>query len=345
MVGTTPSNLLAKVLDKLAELGAGLLADLVLGRAHDGLEDGEELAGEALNGGLLGLEHGDDHVEDGLVLAEVVPEREELDEAGQDLGKGHGLGVGLDHAGQAASGVVDKTSARVVSGLGAVNVKDRLEDLEDRAVVVDDVLVGAVGAKETSAEGSVGLGLRVLILQALGEDGHEALGVRSAATLHGLNAVGHGANGSGTLEALLGRGVLEDEGLEHLPELTELFAKGDSEASDDLKGGLDNEPVVLSGLLGGDLEVLEVVVIGLARVLLLEDEAEVGGDLLEGSRAGGAAGSQDGRSAKFKSGSNVAVDLGDNTPIRLLAWVAFDNVFIKTVDASRMISETASKVS
>ena len=329
MVGTTPSNLLAKVLDKLAELGAGLLADLVLGRAHDGLEDGEELAGEALNGGLLGLEHGDDHVEDGLVLAEVVPEREELDEAGQDLGKGHGLGVGLDHAGQAASGVVDKTSARVVSGLGAVNVKDRLEDLEDRAVVVDDVLVGAVGAKETSAEGSVGLGLRVLILQALGEDGHEALGVRSAATLHGLNAVGHGANGSGTLEALLGRGVLEDEGLEHLPELTELFAKGDSEASDDLKGGLDNEPVVLSGLLGGDLEVLEVVVIGLARVLLLEDEAEVGGNLLEGSRARGAAGSEDSRSAKLKSGGNIAVDLGDNTPVWLLACVPSNNRFVK----------------
>ena len=236
--------------------------------------------------------------------------------------------MSLDHAGQAASGVVDETSAGVISRLGAVNVKNGLEDLEDRAVVVDDVLVGAVGAKETSAEGSIGLGLRVLILQALGEDGHEALGVRSAATLHGLNAVGHGTNGSGTLEALLGGGVLEDEGLEHLPELTKLFAKSDSEASDDLKGGLDNEPVVLSGLLGGDLEVLEVVVIGLARVLLLEDEAEVGGDLLEGSRAGGAAGSQDGRSAKLESGGNVAVDLSDNTPVWLLACVPSNNIFV-----------------
>lgn len=164
LVGVTTSSLLAQVLDELAKLGAGLLADLVLGRAHDGLEDREELAGEALDSGLLGLEHGDNHVEDGLVLAEVVPEREELDEAGQDLWKGHGLGVGLDHAGQAASGVVDETSAGVVSRLGAVNVKDGLEDLEDGAVVVDDVFVGAVGAKETSAEGGVGLGLRVLVL-------------------------------------------------------------------------------------------------------------------------------------------------------------------------------------
>ena len=328
MVRTTSSSLLAKVLDELSELGAGLLADLVLGWAHDGLEDRDELAGKTLDGGLLGLEHGDDHVENGLVLAEVVPEREELDETGQDLGKRHGLGVGLDHAGQAAGGVVDETSAGVVGGLGAVNVKNGLEDLEDRAVVVDDVLVGAVGAEKTSTEGGVGLGLWVLILQALGEDGHEALGVRSAATLHGLNAVGHGADGSGTLEALLGRGVLENEGLKHLPELAELLAKGDSEASDDLKGGLDNEPVVLSGLLGGDLEVLEVVVIGLARVLLLEDEAEVGGDLLEGSRAGGAAGSQDGRSAKLESGGNVAVDLSDNTPVWLLACVPSNNIFV-----------------
>jgi hypothetical protein len=323
------TSLLAEVLDELAELGAGLLADLVLRRAHDGLEDGEELAGEALDGGLLGLEHGDDHVEDGLVLAEVVPEREELDKTRQDLGKRNGLGVSLDHAGQAAGGIVDKTSAGVVGGLGAVNVKYGLKDLEDRAVVVHDVLVSAVGAEKTSTEGSVGLGLRVFILQALGKDGHEALGVRSAATLHGLNAVGHGANGSGTLETLLGRGVLEDEGLEHLPELTELFAKGDSEASDDLKGGLDNEPVVLSGLLGRDLEVLEVVLVGLARVLLLEDEAEVGGNLLERSRAGGTAGSKDGRATKLESGGNIAVDLSDNTPIWLLACVPCDNVLFK----------------
>lgn len=153
--------------------------------------------------------------------------------------------------------------------------------------------------------------------------------MRSAATLHGLNAVGHGANGSGTLETLLGRSVLEDERLKHLPEFTELFAKGDSEASDDLKSGLDNEPVVLSGLLGGDLEVLEVVVVGLARVLLLEDEAEVSGDLLKRSRAGSTAGSKDGRSAKLESGGNVAVDLGDNTPIWLLACVPTNNIYVK----------------
>jgi hypothetical protein len=49
-------------------------------------------------------------------------------------------------------------------------------------------------------------------------------------------------------------------------------------------------------------------------VLLLKDEAEVGGNLLEGSRAGVAAGGKDGRAAKLECGSNVAVDLGDNTP-------------------------------
>lgn len=86
------TSLLAEVLDELAELGAGLLADLVLGRAHDGLEDGEELASEALDGGLLGLEHGDDHVEDGLVFAEVVPERKELDETGRTWGRGTAWG-------------------------------------------------------------------------------------------------------------------------------------------------------------------------------------------------------------------------------------------------------------
>jgi hypothetical protein len=198
--------------------------------------------------------------------------------------------VSLDHAGQAAGSVVNETSARVVGGLGAGDVKDGLEDLEDRSVVVDDVLVGAVGAEKASAEGSVGLGLRVLILQALGKYCHEALGVRSAATFHGLNAVSHGANGSGTLEALLRRGKLEDEGLEHLPKLAELVTKGDSEASDDLKRSLNDEPVVLGGLLSGDLGVLEVVVVGLARVLLLEDEAEVGSNLLKRSRAGGAGG-------------------------------------------------------
>jgi hypothetical protein len=78
-------RLLAEVLDQLAELGASLVADLVLGRAHDSLKDGQELAGKALDGGLLGLEHGDDHVEHGLVLAEVVPKRKELDKTRQDL--------------------------------------------------------------------------------------------------------------------------------------------------------------------------------------------------------------------------------------------------------------------
>jgi hypothetical protein len=258
--------------------------------AHDGLKDRNELASEALDSRLLSLEHGDDHVEDGLVLAEVVPEREELDKTRQDLGKRHGLGVSLDHASQAAGSVVDKTSAGVVGGLGAADVKNGLKDLKDGSVIVDDILVGAVGAQKTSAEGSVGLGLRVLILQTLGEDGHEALGVRSAATLHGLDAVGHGANSSRALEALLGRRKLQDEGLEHLPHLTELVAKSDSKASNDLKCSLNDEPVVLGGLLSRDLSVLEVIVVGLARVLLLEDEAKVGSNLLERSRAGGAVG-------------------------------------------------------
>lgn len=319
------SRLLAEVLDQLAELGAGLVADLVLGRAHDRLKDGQELAGEALDGGLLGLEHGDDHVEDGLVLAEVVPEGEELDETGQDLRQRDGLGVSLDHAGEAAGGVIDQTGARVVGGLGVVGVKDGLEDLQDRAVVGDNVLVGAVGAEESSAKGGVGLGLRVLVLQALGEDGHHALGVRSATTLHGLDAVGHGANGGGALETLLGRSVLEEERLEHLPHLTELVAESDSKAGNDLHGGLDDEPVVLGGLVGGNLEVLEVVVIPLARVLLLKDEAEVGSDLLEGSRAA-AAGSNDGRAAKLEGGSDVAVDLGDNTPGMAVSLCAFQSI-------------------
>jgi hypothetical protein len=294
---------------------------LVLGRAHDGLKDRDKLAAKTLDGGLLGLEHGDDHVEDGLVLAEVVPERKELDEAGQDLGQRHGLGVGLDHAGQAASGVVDETSAGVISRLGALDVENGLEDLEDGTVIVDNVLVSAVGAEETSAEGGVGLGLGVLILKALGQDGHHALGVRSAATLHGLNAVGHGANSSGTLKALLGRGELEEERLEHLPHLAELFAKGNSKASDDLHGSLDDEPVVLSGLLSGDLGVLKVVIVDLARVLLLEDEAEVGSDLLERSRATSGAGGEDGRATKLEGGSDVAVDFGNNTPVWLSACI------------------------
>jgi hypothetical protein len=325
------SRLLAKVLDQLAELGAGLIADLVLGWAHDSLKNGQELTGKTLDSGLLSLEHGDDHVEDGLVLAEVVPEREELDKTRQDLRQRDGLGVSLDHAGEAAGGVVDQTGARVVRGLGVVGVKYGLEDLQDRAVVGDDVLVGAVGAQETSAEGGVGLGLRVLVLKALGEDSHHALGVRSATTLHGFNAVGHGANGGGALETLLGRSVLEDERLEHLPELTELVAKSDSKASNDLHGGLDDEPVVLGGLVGGDLEVLEVVVIPLAGVLLLKDEAEVGSDLLERSRAGATAGSKDGRAAKLEGGSNVAVDLGDNTPGWLLACVLSKYILVERV--------------
>ena len=125
---------------------------------------------------------------------------------------------------------------------------------------------------------------------------------------------------------LIGPGPAEDGDADPL---AELFAEGDSEASDDLKGSLDDEPVILSSLLGRDLEILKVVVVGLARVLLLKDEAEVGGNLLERSRASGTAGRQDGRSAKLKSGGNVAVDLGDNTPTWLLACVPYDNVFVE----------------
>lgn len=304
-----------QVLDELLDLLAGLVAELLLGRCENLLQNRDDLGGQTLDDWVLGLVEGDNHLEDGLVLLVVLTERKELDEHRQDLVDRDVVGVGLDHASDTSGRVVQKTSFLLL-------VEQRLELCEDGVVVSENLLlVGALFAEKTGSVGSVTANFRVFVSEALKQHLHQCGGVRGDGCAHVANALGEGTDGGATLVLLLAGSVLEASLLENLVELTEGVTKGGGKACDDLHGGLDNKPVVLGRLHLDILGVLAIEVL-LADVLLLENGDDVLGDLLDcRSSVLAKVGGKEGGTTKLQGGGNVAVDVGDAAPVIVLSVI------------------------
>lgn len=284
-----------------------LVAELILRRAEDRLKDRDDLGSEGVDGGLALLVELVDALVDRGVLLVVLLQGQEIDQGGKDLGKRNTVGVGKDHAAQAARGVVLDTS---------------LGDLEHGGQLVEDGLVlgkvgVAVGGVEDELAGSVGsvaLGLVIGIRETLEEQVHKLAGVGGDGGTHVGSALSDHTDTGGALEVLgLGGGELQDGLLEDLPELREGGAKSDGEANNDIEGSVDNKPVVLGRALNLLLLIL-VTKILLARVRAGDDGAEDADGLLHELALG-----KDGRTAGLEGGGNVAVDLGNDGTFQQLA--------------------------
>lgn len=168
--------------------------------------------------------------------------------------------------------------------------------------------VGRVVDELAGGIGRVALGLLVGIGETLEEEVEKLGGVGSDGGLHVGSALGNDTDTSGTLNVLrLGSGKLEDRLLKHLPQLGKGRAKGDGEADHDVEGSVDNKPVVLGRALLGLLVLVLITEVLLARVRAGDEGADDGDNLLHEVVLG-----EDGGAAGLESGSDVAVDLGDN---------------------------------
>jgi hypothetical protein len=296
--------LFAQVLHKLSELRACLILQLVLG-AQCLLEDRHQGGRQLLDSGVVPLIQLDEHAEDGLVLLVILAEREELDEARQDLGDRKPVSVLSDEAADTTSCVVKET------GL-ILGVKKRLDLGEDgRQVLGNFVVVSGVLGQETHTVDGIGLGVNVLVRQAVEKDLEQTALVLCATLAHVADTLGNSANSGTALGGLLAAGVLHDRLLEHLPELGELAAESDSKAGDDLHGGLDDQPVILRGLVEVDFLTL-VAKILLAGVTLGDDSKQLLAHVRDSSAG---LHHQDRGTAELESGSDIAVDVSDSTPI------------------------------
>lgn len=88
---------------------AGLWLELLLGGAHDLLEDGDELRSELLDGGVGELVELVDGRVDGSVLLVVLLEGQDVDDGGQSLGNEAVVGVLGHHTAESTGDVVSHT--------------------------------------------------------------------------------------------------------------------------------------------------------------------------------------------------------------------------------------------
>lgn len=117
------------------------------------------------------------------------------------------------------------------------------------------------------------------------------------------------------MKVLRRAGKLKDGLLEDLPELAESRAEGGSQSDNDIKGSVNDEPVIL-GRASIDLLLLFLVTeILLAGVRSGNEEANDGDNLLENAILG----NKDSRTAGLECGGNVAVDVGDDGSVEKLA--------------------------
>lgn len=237
----------------------------------------------------------------GLVLVEVLAERQQLDQARKDLLKRNVLGVPHDHAADATGSVIQHASLLLL-------VEHGLEFGEDGGEVLQDLLhiVGLLAEHAHSVCG-VGPGLGVLVRQTVDKQLHKSGRVRSDRTTHVANAVGDGANSVAALHRLLAAGVLHDRLFEDLPELRKALTKSSRETGHTVKSNLDDEPVILRRLIKSLLINLVTKVL-LAGVTLGEDGNEVVGELRDNSAV---LVDQNGRAGKLERRAKVAADIGD----------------------------------
>ena len=301
---------LVEHLDGLCKDLSCLRLELLLGRAEDLLEDGDELGGELLDGGVGVLVEVVDVLVDGGVLLVVLLEGKDVGDGGESLGDELVVGVLGHHARDGTGDVVGH--AHLVDG------QERLELLPEKRVHGEGLAgVGGVEDDETDGVSSVGLSQRVGVCQATDKSLAERLGEGGDGITGVLGDLGDGADSGGSVEILAGAGEFEDRLLEDLPELAEAGAESGGHANDNVKSGVNDEPVVLGRAALNIGLLLLVTEVHLAGVRSGNDKTNDRDNLLEETVLAG----EKGGTASLEGGGDVAVDVGDDRAIRLLAMV------------------------
>ena len=150
-----------------------------------------------MDNGVLLLVEGNDHFEDGFVFLVVFSERKQLDKDGQNVVEGDVVGVSLDHAGDAAGGVVEKTCFLLL-------VEQGLELSEDGVVLAGDLcFIGGFLAQKASAVSSVRADFWVFVSEALPQPLHQRSGLRGDRSTHVTHSLSNSAYSSTALVLLL----------------------------------------------------------------------------------------------------------------------------------------------
>jgi hypothetical protein len=183
-------------------------------------------------------------------------------------------------------------------------VKALLQAAEDGRELLDN-LVG-VGVLDEAANGvsSVGLGLRVLIAQAVNEKLEEARSELGGSRAHAIDALSEDTDSSSTFDGLGAASVAQDNLFEDLPQLRETLTESCSHAGNDIEGSVNNDPVELGCLFTGIDVIFDVL--ELARVLLGDDVCNHRDDIVQSSLVG-----DQGGSTEAEVLCHVAVDVGD----------------------------------
>lgn len=308
VVGQKVRLCLVEHLDGLLEELSCLRLKLLLRRAEDLLEDTDELGSELLDGGVGLLVEVVDVLVDGGVLLVILLEGKDVGNGGEGLRDEVVVGVLGHHARDCTSDVIGHAHL--------IDSQERLELLPEVRVHGEGLAgVGRVEDNETNGVSSVGLGQRVGVCQATDKSLAERLGEGSDGLTGVLSDLGDGANSGRSVKILAGAGKSENRLLKDLPELTEAAAKSGSEADNNVKSSVNDEPVVL-GRAGVNLLLLLLVTeILLAGVRAGDDKTNDRNHLLEETVLAG----EKGGTASLEGGGNVAVDIGDDRAIKLLA--------------------------
>jgi hypothetical protein len=201
-----------------------------------------------------------------------------------------------NHAAKTASGIVLKA--------GDILVKALLQAAEDGRELLDELVGVGVLDEATNGVSSVGLGLGVLIAQAVNEKLEEARSKLGCSRAHAIDALSEDTHSGSTLDGLGAASVAQDNLLEDFPQLRETLTESCSHAGNNVESSVDNDPVKLGGLFTG-IHIL-FNVLELARVLLGDDICDHRDDIVQSSLIG-----DQGGAAEAEVLRHVAVDVGD----------------------------------
>jgi hypothetical protein len=304
VVGQEVRLSLVQVLDGVLENLPSLRLKLLLGGAEDLLEHVDKLGSKLLNSGVGLLVELEDVVVDRSVLLVVLLEGKDIDNGGKSLSNEFVVGV-LGHHTRNCTG-------NVVGHAHLVDSQERLELLPKKRVHGESLAgVGRVEDNEANGVSSVRLGQRVGVCEAADKSLAKRLSEGSDGLASVLGNLSDGANSGGSVKVLAGAGKSENRLLEDLPELTEVVAESSSQADNDVKSSVNDEPVVLGRTGINFLLLLLVAKILLARVRSGNDKTNDRNHLLEETILG----SKKSRTASLEGGSDVAVDVGNDGTI------------------------------
>jgi hypothetical protein len=298
---------LVEHLDGALEDLPGLGLKLLLRRAEDLLEDTDELGSELLDGrvGLL-VEVVDVLVDRGVLLV-ILLEGKSVDDGGKSLRNKLVVGVLGHHTRDGTSDVVGHAHL--------VDSQERLKLLPEERVHGESLAgIGRVEDNQTNGVSSVRLSQRVRVCEAADQGLAKRLSEGSDRLATVLGDLGNGANSGRSVEILVGAGKSENRLLKDLPELAEAVAESSSKADNNVKSSVNDEPVVLGRTSVNLLLLLLVTKVLLAGVRSSNDKTNDRNNLLEETILG----SEESGTTSLESGSDVAVDIGDNGTVILL---------------------------